>query len=302
MIRSITVESLSNGQSLKLILASPEMSQGFAVINCNGLGPGQAKVNDSDWVTIDGSSINSARLPARDINIDLRFVPTAYDESVADIRRKSYVYFPIKKMVRLTFEFQDFKARSTIRRRWIEGIVAKNETGPWSEEEGCSIQIRCGDPYFRDVEIEEDSFSLITPLFHFEFPDEVSDHPWPVSSVEELSEKIAINTSTINVGAVFTLEATAAVKNPYIFNRTTSQGFGLDYTLNPGEVLIIDTRRGHKRVYVKDGRDTSKLGYLAVNSKWIEFVPGENTIGYLCDSNPESLHVSYTIEPVYEGI
>lgn len=302
MIRSITVDSLSNGQSLKLILASPEASQGFAIINCDGLGPGQAKVNDSEWVTVDGSHINSARLPARDISLDLRFVPTSYDESVADIRRKSYVYFPIKKKVRLTFEFEDFRARSTVRRRWIEGIVAKNETGPWSEEEGCAIQIRCGDPYFRDVEIAEDSFSLITPLFHFEFPDDVSDHPWPVSSVEELSEKIAINTSTINVGAIFTLEATAPVRNPYLYNRTTNQGFGLDYTLTPGEVLIIDTRKGHKRVYVKDGMDTSKLGYLAVNSKWIEFAPGENTIGYLCDTSPENLHVSYVIEPVYEGI
>lgn len=302
MIRSITVDSLSNGQSLKLILASPEASQGFAIINCDGLGPGQAKVNDSEWVTVDGSHINSARLPARDISLDLRFVPTSYDESVADIRRKSYVYFPIKKKVRLTFEFEDFRARSTVRRRWIEGIVAKNETGPWSEEEGCAIQIRCGDPYFRDVEIAEDSFSLITPLFHFEFPDDVSDHPWPVSSVEELSEKIAINTSTINVGAIFTLEATAPVKNPYLYNRTTNQGFGLDYTLTPGEILIIDTRKGHKRVYVKDGMDTSKLGYLAVNSKWIEFAPGENAIGYLCDTSPENLHVSYVIEPVYEGI
>ena len=241
-------------------------------------------------------------MPAREINLDLRFVPTAYDESVADIRRKSYVYFPIKKQVRLTFEFEDFKVRSTTRKRWIEGIVEKNETGPWSEEEGCSISIKCGDPYFRDTEVSEDSFSLITPLFHFEFPDDVSDHPWPVSSATALSEKIAVNSSTINVGAVFTLESSAPVKNPYIYNRTTNQGFGLDYTLDPGEILIIDTRKGHKRVYVKDGKNTSKLGYLSVNSKWIEFVPGENQIGYLCDTSPEYLHVSYTIEPVYEGI
>ena len=302
MIRSITVDSLSNGNSLKLILASPEMSQGFAVINCNGLGPGSAKVNDSEWVTVDGSNINSARLPARDISLDLRFVPTAYDESVADIRRKSYVYFPIKTKVRLTFEFKELSARATVRQRWIEGIVQKNETGPWSEEEGCSIVIRCGDPYFRDVNVEEDSFSLITPLFHFEFPDDVSDHPWPVSEIASFAEKTAINSSTIDVGAIFRLESTASVVNPYIYNVTTHQGFGLDYTLDPGEVLIIDTRKGHKRVYVKDGSDTSKLGYLSVNSKWIKFAPGENIIGYQCKTGVESLHVSYTIEPVYEGI
>ena len=302
MIRSITVDSYANGSSLKLILNNPEASEGFAVINCDGLGPGSAKLNDSEWVTVDGSNINSVRLPARDISLDLRFVPTAYDESVADIRRKSYVYFPIKTKVRLTFEFQEFRARGTVRRRWIEGIVQKNETGPWSEEEGSAIVIRCGDPYFRDVNVEEDSFSLIEPMFHFEFPDDVSDHPWPVSEIKSFAEKTAVNNSTIDVGAIFQLESSASVVNPYIYNITTHQGFGLDYTLNPGEILIIDTRKGHKRVYVKDGLDTSKLGYLAVNSKWITFAPGENIIGYQSDVGMESLLVSYVIEPVYEGI
>lgn len=302
MIRSITVDSYANGSSLKLILNSPEGSEGFAVINCDGLGPGSAKLNDSEWVTVDGSNINSVRLPAREINLDLRFVPTAYDESVADIRRKSYVYFPIKTKVKLTFEFQEFRARGLVRQRWIEGIVQKNETGPWMEEEGCSISIKCGDPYFRDVDISEDSFSLINPLFHFEFPDDVSDHPWPVSYIENYARKTVVNKSTINVGAIFKLESTATVVNPYLYNVTTQQGFGLDYTLDPGEILIIDTRKGHKRVYVKDGLDTSKLGYLSVNSKWITFVPGENVIGYQCDTGVESLHVSYTIEPIYEGI
>lgn len=302
MIRSITVDSLSNGYSLKLILTSPEASQGFAVINCNGLGPGAAKVNDSEWVTVDGATINSARLPARDISLDLRFVSTSYDETVADIRRKSYVYFPIKKMVRLTFEFEDFREKSTVRKRWIEGIVQKNETGPWSEEEGCSIVVRCGDPYFRDTEVEESSFSLLDPKFHFDFPDDVSDHPWPVSEILTFTEKTLINSSTIDVGAIFKLESTASVVNPGIYNRTTNQRLDLEYTLLPGEVIIIDTRKGHKRIYVQDGYDTNMIRYMKPGSKWLELAPGGNQVGYQADSGIENLVLSYKIEPVYEGI
>ena len=302
MIRSITVDSLSNGYSLKLILANPEASQGFAVITCDGLGPGSAKVNDSEWVTVDGAHINSARLPARDINLNLRFVPRTYDESVADIRRSSYIYFPIKQMVRLTFEFEDFKANSTVRKRWIEGIVSKNETGPWSEEEGCTIQIRCGDPYFRDVEIEEDSFSLIEPKFHFEFPDDVSDHPFPISEILTFTEKTLINNSTINVGAIFKLESVAAVVNPALYNRTTNQRFDLNYTLLPGEVVVFDTRKGHKRIYKQDGYNTNMIQFMKPGSKWLQLSPGGNKVGYQADSGVENLVVSYKIEPIYEGI
>lgn len=302
MIRSIQVDCKSNGYSLKLILASPEASQGFAIINCNGLGPGAAKVNDSEWVTVDGAFINSARLPARDIALDLRFVPTASDESVADIRRKSYVYFPIKQTVRLTFEFEDFRAKSTVRKRWIEGVVQKNETGPWSEEEGCSIVIRCGDPYFRDVEIEEDSFSLIDPKFHFDFPDDVSDHPFPISEILLFTEKLLMNASTIHVGAIFKIESNAAVVNPGLYNRTTNQRLDLEYTLLPGEVIVIDTRKGHKRMYKQDGFDTNMIRYLKPGSKWMQLAPGGNQVGYLADSGAENLIISYKIEPVYEGI
>lgn len=302
MIRSITVDSLSNGHSVKMVLANPEISQGFAVTNCNGIGPGQAKVSDSELVTVDGSIINSARLSSRSISIDLRFVPTSYDEGVADVRRKTYIYFPIKKMVRLTFEFQDFKPRTTIRRRWIEGIVEKNEPNIWSDEEGCSIVIRCGDPYFRDTEVEEDSFSMIDPKFHFEFPDEYQDHPFPISEILTFTEKTLTNNSTIEVGAIFKLESSAAVVNPGVYNVTTNQRFDLEYTLRPGEVIIIDTRKGHKRIYVQDGYDTNMIRYLKAGSKWLQLAPGANRVGYQADSGVENLVLSYKIEPVYEGI
>ena len=319
MIRSVKVEALESGKTVEIVLANPENSLGFAITGIDGLGPGTATLNDSEWVTVDGSHENSVRLPARVITINLRFVETQLYESVADVRRRTYDYFPIKKKVRLTFEFVDFSVLQTIRRRWIEGTVKQNDTGPFSEEEGAVIQIHCSDPYFKDTEIVEEKLSQIREVFHFDFPDEymsedcerfrmpdideVTDTTnFIVSEYVKLREKDITNRSALDVGGIFKLEAFGNVTSPAIYNATTRELFRLDYTMRAGEVITIDTRQGHKRVYINDGYDTSLLQYLSTNSKWLHLASGLNTIGYEADLGAENLFLSFTMTPIYEGV
>lgn len=319
MIRSVKVEALESGKTAELVLANPEGSLGFAITGIDGLGPGTATLNDSEWVTVDGSHENSVRLPARVITINLRFVTTELYESVADVRRRTYDYFPIKKKVRLTFEFADFRVLQTVRRRWIEGTVKQNDTGPFSDEEGAVIQVHCSDPYFKDTEDVEENLSQIREVFHFAFPDEYmsencENYKMPpideetyttnfiVSEYMKLREKDITNKSALDVGGIFKLEAFGAVKNPAIFNSTTREIFRLDYNMTAGEVITIDTRQGHKRVYINDGYETSMLQYLSTNSKWIHLAAGINTIGYEADLGAENIFLSFTMTPIYEGV
>lgn len=319
MIRSVKVETLESGKTVEMVLANPENSLGFAITGIDGLGPGTATLNDSEWVTVDGSHENSVRLPARVITINLRFVETQLYESVADVRRRTYDYFPIKKKVRLTFEFADFNVLQTVRRRWIEGTVKQNDTGPFSEEEGAVIQIHCSDPYFKDTEVVEEKLSQIREVFHFDFPDEymsedcerfrmpdiddVTDTTnFIVSEYVKLREKDVTNKSALDVGGIFKLEAFGNVTSPAIYNATTRELFRLDYNMRAGEVITIDTRQGHKRVYINDGYDTSLLQYLSTNSKWLHLASGVNTIGYEADLGAENLFLSFIMTPIYEGV
>ena len=319
MIRSVKVEALESGKSVDLILSNPEASLGFAITGIDGLGPGTATLNDSEWVTVDGSHENSVRLPARVITINLRFVTTELYESVADVRRRTYDYFPIKKKVRLTFEFADFRVMQTVRHRWIEGTVKQNDTGPFSEEEGAVIQVHCSDPYFKDTEIVEEKLSQIREVFHFNFPDEYMSENCelfnmpPVSTETEttnfivseymqLRERDITNPSALDVGGIFKLEAFGNVKNPAIYNATTREVFELDYNMSAGEVITIDTRQGHKKVYINDGYETSLLQYLHTNSKWLHLGAGLNTIGYDATLGAENLFLSFTMTPIYEGV
>lgn len=308
MIRSVTVTTVTTNKTVKMTLTDPENSQGFAIISMDGLGPGEADINTSEWVTVDGSHYNSAHLKSRTISLELQYVPTAIDESVADVRRRTYTYFPIKKEVKLVFECTDIKERSTTRYYYITGYVQQNKQNIWSQKEGCSIEINCPDPYFKDTEKVKGNFSNVISLFHYIFPDTTSGHPFPISHKLMDPQKTLTNKSTIPIGAIFTLIATDVVKSPAIYNTTTGQRMQLNYDMQPGEEIVIDTRSGHKRIYLKDGKDTSKIQYLDVlSADWIELEPGENTIGWDTEEvrqeqEAPTFDITYELEPIYEGI
>lgn len=318
MIRSVTVTNLSSAdhKSVTLTLANPDTSLGFAITDMNGLGAEKADINMSEWVTVDGATYNSAHLPARVIDMKLIFLPRFDDESVADIRRQTYTYFPIKKLVRLTFEMVNIKSITTTRRYFIEGYVQENTPDIWSEQEGSMISIKCPYPYFQDVNLIKDSFDSIKNLFHFEFPDESLDtnieedtghiytNPVRMPMSEQLvkMEKVLENSSTLPVGAVFTLEASGEVFGITLYNRTNYQRFMLDINLHAGDTVIVDTRQGRKRVYKNDENETNVIQYLGWDSQWLELEPGTNIIGWLCSNGEEYLNVTYEYRPIYEGL
>lgn len=307
MIKAVTIKNFSNSAGdLVLTLTDPELSQGFAIVDMDGLGPVNATVNSSDWATIDGSKLNSIRLPKREINMELRFIPTNNAESIADIRQKSYLYFPIKNKIGLIFTCEDYSGKRT--GYYIEGYVTKNEQSMWSSECGCEISIFCPDPYFSDVEYTEESFSQSEPKMLFPFATDAmeltEDEPYsfPVSEKLQYVKKEIINKATIDIGAQFILKAHGTVKNPTIYNETTYEQFGLNYTMKSGEIIVIDTRKGHKSVILKEGLGKNYLGKMALNSDWISLVPGINVMGLRCDSGFENIEMSYKTTPLYIGI
>lgn len=312
MIKAITIE-LTNGESLTMTLATPDTSLGFAIVDCDGIGPGSATLNGSEWVTVAGGSYESSHIPKRTINLALRFLPTALSESVADIRRKTYKWFPLTKKIRLTFFHEDYNGKSIS--YYIDGYVERNEPDIWSENEGCNISIVCFDPYFKSTKDETGNFNQIIPLFYFPFPNErrplppeddgSQGHPFPISQRKKYDRKEVENNSTVDTGGIFTIEATGTIKNPIIFSDTTLQSMVFNYTMHEGESIIIDTRDGHKNIYRNDANKTNMVKYLQPNSEFITFVPGINVIGINCDNAIEDLifmNVSYVVTPIHMGV
>ena len=290
MIESVTVINYKN-EELEMVLRNPN-SSGFIIKNIKGLGPGDADLNFSEHASADGGMFNSARLGVRDITLNLVFL---FDPTIEDVRLRSYHYFRLKKSVRLVFKTDN-------RHVYIDGVVKKNDPSIFDSQEGCQIVVRCGDPYFKDVDSHMYSFSNVLDRFKFEFAIEET----PGIPVSEIDTNIAIpiyNNSDEEVGVKIKIVASGEIVNPAIYNITTNENFSLDITLADGDYVEIDTRRGTKSVYLtRSGTKSNIINNMTLDSEWLYLVGGDNIFSYDATSGILNGHVIVEVTSIYGGI
>ena len=318
MIKSVTVINLRNpSDELKIELTSPEISQGFAISNIKGLGPGALTINSTEYVTVDGGNIDSTHFDSRDINFNIILTDMNIERNdlIEDVRVRTYKWFALGTRVRLIFEMDKGKY-------WIEGTVVSNEPEIFSEKEGTSIAVKCDDPNFKLTSSIRHSFTEIKPLFHFPFGIE-KEPGVPVSAIIRRKKIVVNNVSTKPVGAVFTLSAVGGVVvNPEITNETTNETLGLTVNMYPSTTvgttsntykITIDMREKYRAIYDAIGGRHMAWFNNAVNDnkeiigKWFLLQPGENTISALAAevgsiNTFDFLDLSMEVTPIYEGI
>lgn len=309
MIRSVTAVNFK-GESIKMDLFHPEKS-GFAIIKIDGIGPGKATITKNDSKVYDGGTITSARLPSRNIKMEIQFMWTT---SIEDVRHKSYKYFPLKKPITLIFE-------TDTRTIEIAGVVESNEPDIFTSDQTTDISIICPDPYFYgygDSAKSKTEFSGINPMF--EIPESgysnesLSTALTEVSTVFVQSEKGIVNYGEVDIGVVISIKPLDKVEGKLtISNITNSQNMVIDLdkitsstgsNFKLGDELIISTLRGDKYVTLRrDGKDINALSCLGTKADWIYLIPGDNTFTYyLSGSGIEDLQFAVTNSILYEGI
>ena len=173
MIQSITFTNYL-GNSIRLDLNDPEKS-GFIVKSVSGLGPVNANISTCEYALTDGTFFNSARINQRNIVLGLLFYETT-EESIEDIRHKSYRYFSVKKPITIIVETDKRAVQST-------GYVESNEPDIFSSQEGAQISIICPDPYWYSTAPQYSYYSQIMGSFCFPFPK--SDAAFPLGAYSE---------------------------------------------------------------------------------------------------------------------
>lgn len=303
MIKSITVKNHLNN-SIKLELTRPDLS-GFIIKSIDGLGPAKANINTSDVSTNDGSIFNSSRLDKRNIVIDLVFFQTQ-NESIEDIRQKSYKYFPVKKKVYLTVETDNHTVEA-------EGYVESNEPNIFSENEGCNISIICPDPFFYSKSRDETVFSGIEPLFEFPFSNESLTEPLlELGSIQNKTEQVVVYEGDSEVGISIYIHALGDASNITIANTGTREKMIINtdklaaLTGSPiiaGDNITIHTQKGNKRItLLRDGKVTNILNCLEKGSKWFTLVKGDNIFAYTAEVGSSNLQFFIMNKVAYDGV
>lgn len=310
MIKSVTAVNFK-GESIKMDLFHPE-SSGFIIIKIDGIGPGKATVTKNDSKVYDGGTITSARLPSRNIKMEIQFL---WVNSIEDVRHKSYKYFPLKKPITLIFE-------TDTRTVEIEGVVESNEPDIFSSEESTNISIICPDPYFYasgENAKNRTEFSGINAMF--EIPSDIgysneslTEALTEISTLYVQSERGIMNYGEVDIGVVISIKPLAIVKGILTISNVTL-GQNMSFDLNKiktitendfhlGDELVINTLRGKKSVTLfREGKNYNALSCIDTRTDWIYLTSGENTFTYYLDGEGiEDLQFSVTNSILYEGV
>ena len=118
---------------------------------------------------------------------------------------------------------------------------------------------------------------------------------------------LANKTGIVNNGSVpVPLEITVKgpATNPAVVNDTTGEYIRLSSTLEEGESLAINTRRGSKSVVITraDGTAEDAYHYLDPRSVFFQLQPGENQLKYQSDNESEQTQVTLRYHELYAGV
>lgn len=305
MIYSVTVTNYV-GDSIKLDLRKPNET-GFLIYNIEGIGPGKANINSTEISTSDGSKFNVARIPQRNIVFSIMFTSTAMNETIEQIRHKTYKYFPLKKEVELIFETEEREVK-------ITGYVESNEPTIFSSSEGTQISIICTDPFFYSVkENTITNFYPVEPLFEFLFSNEsLYEKRIQFGRIRDVIEGVIKYEGDTEIGIIIYIRATGPASDITITNVKTREVMKIDTDkistitgkpLQDKDDIIINTMKGNKSiVLIREGKTYNILNCLDKNTDWFTLSKGENVFGFAANTNQANLQFSVENMVIYEGI
>ena len=237
----------------------------YQVVSISGITPPRANVNTTRLATQDGSVFNSSYLQNR--NIVMKIQPV---RNIEQARLNLYKFFKVKDYVKLRFTTKQ-------RTVWTEGYIESLEIDLNENPQFAQVSIICPYPYLKAIN--------------------------PIVTLFADGSAVVDNPSDEDGGAVFELLATGAVSVPEIINVTTMESFAINKTIDNGDKIILNTRRGEKGLWlIHNGEATNIINDMIHGSSWISLRSGENRLGISALDGETNLEGNVTLEPIFEGV
>ena len=97
--------------------------------------------------------------------------------------------------------------------------------------------------------------------------------------------------------------ALGALSNPSLFNVNTREYMKLNFDMQGGDVITIDTNYGNKSITLqRNGQETNIYRYMDVDSTFLQLDIGDNIFRYDADSGLSNLEVTVYYAQKYLGV
>ena len=263
----------------------------FTIQEISGLSPASATINTSAAAYLDGALFNSSKVDMRTLQIAF-----AIEKDAAANRIEVYKVLKPKQFVRAYYE-------SETRNVQIDGYVQSVDITHFNMKQICTCIILCPQPFWQAAQQLETMLSTVQGMFHFPFasletPELVFSYLDPYSSVEIANE------GDVQTGIIIELYANAAVSDPRIFDYLTGNFIALNFAMQAGDLITIDTRTGKKTITLLRNAVTSNIFNSWVQgSTWLQLDFGGSVYAYEVGSG-DAADLTVTIKHMnlYEGV
>lgn len=262
----------------------------YSIVGISGLNPPTAEMFTSSIVTSDGSVLNNTRIESRNLVLNI-----VLNGNIEASRINLYKYFRVKQKCKIYY-------KNGARDVYIEGYVESFEDDFFVQSQEVQISVICYQPFFNAA--SELVVDLSLTLANFEFPFAIEEAGREFSQKINTYECLLVNEGEVDNGLIVELRATGTVINPIIYNEDNGEFFGLNYTLQDGDLITINTNVGEKAVTLtRDGVNSNLINYLQQDSTWMKTVSGDNVFAFACEGDTEDfLHVKFIHTSQYLGV
>ena len=263
----------------------------YSIDEIDGLYPPSATINTSEISLYDGARFTSSKMNTRQLDIRIAIERDAEANRIA-----LYNVIKSKKYIKVSYA-------NGVRDVYIEGYVSDMNIDYFANKQTVTISILCPQPYFKDAQEIIENVQSIIDDFIFPFAITATEKK-PIGHYDDNVEINIQNTGDVEGGMVIEIRAIGQVVNPTIFNRETRESFGLNFTMNSGDVIYINTNQGNKSAQLlRGGEYINVFNYIKQNSTWLQLTPGDNVFTYQADDESASyMEVSFSHQHLYEGV
>lgn len=266
-------------------------NRNYAIYEISGLHPPNAIISTDSLAIYDGEKFTSSKADKRTINIQFGITKNAETNRIA-----LYKIIKTKQYIRLNY-------KNGIRDIFIEGYVESMIIDYHVVPQLVTVSILCPKPYFNDATELISEMSALVKKFTFPFAIE-KDKKIPFGYIEDVTEINVINNGDIQTNMIIKIQSSGEVINPTIFNRETGEFFRLNYTMQTGDVITIDTNQGQKSVSLyRSGENINIFNSISLDSTWLSLSPGDNIMIYDADNETRrNMLVRFLYRYQYEGV
>lgn len=275
-----------NGYQLQFGMGSP-----FTITEIEGLNPPESTINTSEIALMDGALFNSAKVNMRTINVAF-----AIEYQAAKNRIEVYRVLKAKHPIRLYY-------KSDYRNVFIDGYISSIDITMFEMKQVVTCSILCPSPFFKDAQEMINELSSVISAFHFPFASP-AEPELLFSFIDPVANVVIANSGDVETGLIIEIYAIAAVSNPKIYNYMTGEFIGLNFTLEAGDLITIDTRSGEKTItLLRDGEITNIFNSLMKNSIWLQLESNGSVFTYdVGTGEPANLAITIKHYTLYEGV